>query len=118
MTDLIKIPNEGRKPDWLEDDALVSDEEGPPVRVIGAHWAKWFDPTYTFCLPADHWAAPVLRAGLTPWNPTLQGDGPPKDYAGGKVMYRSDTPSFLRMREDDWASIIGYERVESDHDHE
>jgi len=54
-----------------------------------------------------------------PWNPTLQGDGPPKDYAGGKLMYKDgeveDAPAghhvyqdwFWRPDGDD--TVIAYE---------
>jgi hypothetical protein len=70
--------------------------------------------------------APVLRLGgrWTPWNAPLQGDGPPKNYAGGKVMFRDGEIKLERQVAVEfplrWThrgvdhDIIGYEASEPD----
>lgn len=116
MSDLIKIPHEGRKPDWLspEERLVFRFPDGECSVPFPAILAVWLGGEYL--VDANHWAAPVLRAGLTPWNPTLQGDGPPKDYAGGKVMFRNgvigatlDPTTFPWLWRNEDSDIIGYE---------
>lgn len=114
MTDLIPIPHQGRKPDWLEDDAMLSLwDEGPAHRDLQTPAGEIY---WHICvnaglyLHADHWAAPVLRAGLTPWNPTLQGYHAPENWdRAGRVML--DNGQMVQAAYfKSWSSqIIGYE---------
>jgi hypothetical protein len=101
----IAIPHVGAKPAWLEDDMLV---EFPPQPhpLPASDWA--WSPAWKYFLPANHWASAVLAAGLEPWNPTLQGEWPPVNYAGGRVMTRKgeilDPAQILS-----WKELIGFE---------
>ena len=109
----VAIPHSGVKPEWLEDDAWLKVTGGRRPNNISAGMASWSSDLAYFLL-ADHWAAPVLRAGLTPWNPLLQGDGPPKGWRTGTwVMLRNLSmvvghPS-VWLHEDRMAQVIGYE---------
>jgi hypothetical protein len=113
----VVIPHEGRKPPWLEDDAWVTEPSGNTLAANDWTWSIG----RVLRLLADHRFAPVLRAGLVPWNPKLQGDGPPKDYAGGKVMLRNGRMRTVdNFRTWDWETsvaeefeVIGYEPSEA-----
>lgn len=112
-SELIPIPHQGCKPAWLEPSAYLRVEGGRRPNTISADFASW-SLDLRYFLDPTHWAAPVLRAGLTPWNPKLQGDGPPKNYAGGKWMTR-DGELWFGAEPMDWewlendCDIIGYE---------
>jgi hypothetical protein len=120
----VPIPHAGLKPAWLEKDELIFvHDDLPPIYPAGeCGWlpsdvAELLIEGFRYALPADHWAAPVIRAGLCPWNAKLQGDGPPSNYvAGGKVMFRNGSINSGGMSWEWTASeavpagdIIGYE---------
>lgn len=116
----VEIPHEGVKPAWLEGGQLICGtfQSGEIGHLGAAAWA--WEQGRQFLLPADHWAAAPLRAGLTPWNPTLQGDGPPANWKmGNRLMLRSGIIMNRPYSVPDWdwhdvqTDTIGYEPSEA-----
>lgn len=114
MTDNdLLIPHNGCKPAWLEDDARIGFVQN--FNLWPAATMLWTSPVEDYLLSADHWAAPVLRLrqqtgeNWTPWNPRLQGDGPPMAWPGNsKVFWLNGSITKLVNWPEGTSAIIGY----------
>jgi hypothetical protein len=117
---LIPHPYKMKAPPWLEPSEKVLDRPGGlGAQGLFVGELMWDDSLSLYLRP-DHWAAPVLRAGLEPWNFKLQGAGPPKNWKpGNKVMLRGGEisvdlrPYWVWNAQYPLGDIIGYEPSEA-----
>lgn len=114
---------DGERPAWLEPKAPIQFFGGANIWLssYGENCSVAWYAIDAIRVPAAHWAAPAINAGLEPWP---GGDTPPADFKpGGRMMLRNGLESAGRPSPpgNDWTwlpsdhdgDIIGYERAET-----
>jgi len=113
-----EIEVNGKRPAWLADDDMChpcwGDDRWYHDELVKAKCVCGWDIITKICLPANHWAYPVLEKGYWPW---AGGDKAPDDWDGGDVLRRNggllkaDWVGYWQHRRGDPANdIIGYKR--------